>query len=108
MREKLRIVVDDVVADKLFKVLSDGKQSFDKQAWVEVLNKNDYVGDFDIIETKVRELFKANEPLWNKLEINDRNNNDTLELFLCSEILCTCCEQSEFQKLNLTKGDIEF
>jgi len=65
------------------------------------------VGDFDIIETKVRELFKANEQLWNKLEINDSNNNDTLELFLCGEILFEVSEKSEFRKLNLTKGDIE-
>lgn len=107
VREKLRIVVDEIVADKLFKVLSDQKQSFDKNAWVETLNKNDQVGDFDIIETKVRELFKANEQLWNKLEINDSNNNDTLELFLCGEILFEVSEKSEFRKLNLTKGDIE-
>jgi len=95
LREKLKIVIDEMVADKMFKVFSCEKHSFDKNQWVEVLNKNDYIGDFDIIENKIRDLIKSNEPLWSKLEINDLNKDDTIELFLCSEVLFDASQKAD-------------
>lgn len=41
MREKLKVVVDELVADKMFKEFAREKHAFEKQAWVEVLNKHD-------------------------------------------------------------------
>jgi len=95
IREKLKIVVDEMVADKMFKVFTADKHAFDKAMWVEVLNKNDYIGDYDIIENKVRELVKSNEPLWNKLEINDMNKDDTIELYLCAEVMADAAQKSD-------------
>lgn len=80
MREKLKVVVDEVVADKAFKAISGGKHSFDREAWVATLTQHDYVGDFDVIEAKIRELVKDNATLCTKLEVNDATADDTLEL----------------------------
>lgn len=39
MREKLKIVVDEIVADKMFKELTSSSMTFGKEEWVDVLNK---------------------------------------------------------------------
>jgi len=39
LREKLKIVVDEIVADKMFKELAGNTLTFGKDEWVEVLNK---------------------------------------------------------------------
>lgn len=39
LREKLKIVIDEIIADRVFKELAGNSQIFDKNAWVDVLNK---------------------------------------------------------------------
>lgn len=79
LREKLKIVVDEIVADKMFKELAGSTLSFGKEEWVDVLNKYDYIGDFDIIESKIKELLK-DENLRLKFETHDENHNGLIEL----------------------------